>query len=147
LIVQSAVDTMDAKAACLFLTDTKKNVFELAAQTELTSDYFHAKQLKIGKLVDTVLSDGHLSIRNATTDPCLEHHTAKKAECIASILIVPVMLNNEPLGVLSLYSGRSREFSEDEIEFLTALADLGGIALMHVNLIDRIMKKFVFGAS
>ena len=35
LIVQSAIDTMDAKAACLFLSDEEKDIFVPVAQKGL----------------------------------------------------------------------------------------------------------------
>lgn len=133
---------MDAKAACLFLTDAEKNVYKQVAQTELFSDYFDVRSFQVDKLLDAMLPNGYLCIRNATMDPRLIGHSAKKVQCIASALIVPIICNNEPFGVLFLYSVRPKEYSKDEIEFLTALADLGSIALMNINLIERIMNKF-----
>ena len=39
------------------------------------------------------------------SDPRLENHAAKKAEGIASLLTVPVTVNDRTIGVLSLYTG------------------------------------------
>ena len=138
LIVESAIETMDGKAASLFLADEEKDVFVAVAHKGLSKNYFHAEPMKAKKVVANVLKGGHLSVRDATTDPRLENLDAKKAEGIASILVVPVMVKNKAIGVLSLYTASSRDFSEDEINFLSALADQGGMAIEHSRLFERI---------
>jgi len=141
LIVESAIDTMDAKAACLFLADEKRDIFVPTAQKGLSDDYLHAKPLRAKSIVQAVLKGGYLAIRDATSDPRVENHEAKKTEGIASILDVPVMVSDKVIGVLALYTATPRDFSSDEIEFLTALADQGGLAIQQASLLERIQKN------
>ncbi len=141
LIVESAIETMDGKAASLFLADEKKDVFVAVAHKGLSKNYFHAEPMKAKKVVANVLKGGHLSIRDATTDTRLENLEAKKAEGIASILVVPVMVKNKAIGVLSLYTASPRNFSKDEIDFLSALADQGGMAIANSRLFERIKQN------
>ena len=141
LIVQSAIETMDAKAACLFLADEKRDVFVSTAQKGLSKNYLHAKPLRAKKIVKEILKAGYLTIRDATTDPRVEHHEAKKAEGIASLLDVPVMVRDKLIGVLALYTATPRDFSTDEIEFVTALAEQGGLAIQRARLLERIQKN------
>jgi GAF domain-containing protein len=141
LIVESAIESMDAKAACLFLADEKRDVFVPTAQKGLSDDYLHAKPLRAKSIVQAVLKGGYLAIRDATSDPRVENHEAKKAEGIASILDVPVMVRDKVIGVLALYTGTVRDFSVDEIEFLTALAEQGGSAIQQARLLERIQKN------
>ena len=137
-IVQSATEALDAKAACLFLADRKRDIFSPTAQFGLSDNYLHANPLKARKIVDALRKEGHLLFEDATTDPRLEHHKAKKAEGIASILTVPVMVDNRRIGILSLYTGKKRDFTRQEIDFLKALATGGGIAMKKARLIERI---------
>jgi GAF domain-containing protein len=141
LIVESAIDTMDAKAACLFLADEKHDIFVPTAQKGLSDNYLHAKPLRAKSIVQAVLKGGYLAIRDATSDPRVENHEAKKAEGIASILDVPVMVRDKVIGVLALYTATVRDFSSDEIEFLTALAEQGGMAIQQARLLERIQKN------
>ena len=141
LIVRSAIDTMEAKAACLFLADEKKDMFVPMAQKGLSDNYLHASPLKAQKTVDEMLKEGYLSFYDATTDSRLENLEAKKAEGIASILSVPVMVKEKAIGVLSLYTAEHRDFSKDEIDFLSALAEQGGIAIEQSRLFERINKN------
>lgn len=141
LIVTSAIETMDAKAACLFLADEEEDVFITVAQKGLSNKYLHAQPLHAKKIVGAILKGGYLAIHDATKDPRIENHMMKKAEGIASILDVPVMVKDKAIGVLALYTAKPRDFSKDEIDFLTALAEHGGRAIELTRLLERIRQN------
>lgn len=141
-IIDTAIDTLNGKAACLFLNDREKATFLPAAQKGLSSGYLHANPEKaVAGLHGDLLSEGFISIRDASTDQRVENHDAKKAEGIASILVVPVMVHDSAIGVLALYTADQRDFSENEIAFLTALAEQGGIAIDRARLIEHIRRN------
>lgn len=141
MIVESAVETMDAKAACLFLRDPTTGYFVAKAQTGLSETYLHANPMRSEPLVRALDKEGFLYFADATTDERLENHEAKKAEGIATILTVPVRVSNVIEGILSLYSGKKRKFTKKEIAFLDALADQGGIAINTSTLLSRLRKN------
>ena len=141
LVVQSAVEALDGKAACLFLADERKDLFVPMAQHGLSEGYLHASPLKAQKITKALLEKGHLAFEDATRDPRLENRAVKKKEGIASILTVPVRVRDRPIGVLSLYTAKRRKFSAAEIEFLDALADQGGVAIEKARLLDRLQQN------
>lgn len=143
LIVESAMGAMKGKAACLFLADQKQDVFVPKAQAGLSDNYLHANPIKAKKVVAALKKEGYLMFEDATSDPRLEHHEAKKAEGIASILTVPIMVEDRCIGVLSLYTAKKRKFSDDDIFFLKALANSGGITLKKARLLERIEKNSI----
>ncbi len=51
------------------------------------------------------------------------------------------MVMDKPIGVLSLYSARPRQFSEDEVSFLAALAEQGGMAIQNARLLETIRQN------
>lgn len=140
LIAQSAIDTMDGKAACLFLEDEHQDIFIPVAQKGLSKNYLHANVISASRLARGIKKEGHFVFSDAVTDPRLENHAAKKAEGIASILTVPVIVEKRVIGILSLYTAKKRKFKSDEIDFLNALADQGGMAIVQTRLINRIRK-------
>jgi GAF domain-containing protein len=113
-------------------------MFTPVTQKGLSENYLHANPIHAKKVVDEILKGGYLSFYDATTDSRLENLEAKKAEGIASILTVPVMVKEKTIGILSLYTAKHRDFSKDEIDFLSALADQGGIAIEQSRLFERI---------
>ncbi len=140
LIVQSVFDTMEGKAVCLWLMDPETDEFLAVAQKGLSKNYFK-KTLRSKKIVPILSREGYLYAKKAVTDTRLEDHEGKKAEGIASILIVPVRVKDRIIGVLSLYTAVPKAFTRDEIEFLSALADQGGLAVENARLLDRIRKS------
>lgn len=145
LVVQSAIDTMGGMGACLFLQDDKHDLFVPVAQSGLSENYLHASPLKVkaGGMIQALDEEGYLAFKDATKDPRLENHDAKKAEGIASILTVPVRCADVVIGVLSLYTATQRDFNAEEIEFLCALADQAGISIEKTRLLNRMQKNSV----
>lgn len=137
LIVTGAVETMEGKAAALFLGDAKKEIFHLAAQTGLSEKYLHTDPINAQGQISAVMGNGFLAVEDATTDPVVLNHAAKKAEGIASMLKVPVRVKDNMIGILTLYTGERRKFAKDDIVYLSALAEIGGIVIEH----DKIRKR------
>ncbi|SLM32335.1 GGDEF domain family protein [Desulfamplus magnetovallimortis] len=141
LVVDSAIITMDAKASCLFLSDDKNDFFVPVAQKGLSENYFHASPLKAMGIVKAIEKDGFLLFKDATTDPRLENHDAKKEEGIATIISVQIRVKRRTIGILSIYTATPRDYTEREIAFLRALADQAGIAIHNNRLLSRIEKN------
>lgn len=141
LIVDSAVETMNGKAACLFLADREKDVFVEKAQTGLSKNYLHTDPVKARQTEGDLLKKGYISVYDVTKGRTVENVAAKKKEGIASILVVPVVVKGATIGVLTLYTATRRRFSAGEIEFLQALADQGGLAIERSRLIERMREN------
>jgi GAF domain-containing protein len=73
-------------------------------------------------------------VKNAFTDDGVQYKKEKKEEGIVSILCVPIKSQDDIIGVLRLYRNRQREFLEDEINLVTALAYQGGLAIHNAGL-------------
>jgi GAF domain-containing protein len=134
---------MNAKGACLFLADQKQDVFVPNVRFGLSDKYIHANPIKARKLTGALQETGFLMFEDATTDPRLENHEAKKEEGIASILTVAVMAGGRLIGILSLYMANRHTFTDQEIVFIKALAANGGIALKKARLLERIEKNSI----
>ncbi len=140
LVVDNAVATMDAKASCLWLADEEKNEFIPTAQHGLSENYYQLL-FQVEKIERVVQKEGYLYAREAASDPRLEAHEAKRKEGIASMLIVPVKVRDRHIGILSLYTAKTREFTRDEIDFLTALAEQGAMAIQRARLFEKIREN------
>ncbi len=144
LIVSTAVDTLKAKAAVVFLMDenSEDSIQNIAvAQVGLSKKYIHAGPAHAVKISPQLLKEGYMYFRDATTDKRLANHEAKKAEGIGSILSVPVMDKGRMLGILSLYTKDIRKFTKDEIDFLSILAEQGGSEIENALLIRRLRNQ------
>ncbi|HOJ14507.1 MAG TPA: GAF domain-containing protein [Deltaproteobacteria bacterium] len=143
LIVENAIKTMDGKAACLFFADEDgaSDVFVPLAQKGLSETYLHAEPQEARRAAQEIMARGYIAIHDATKDPRIKTHEQKKKEGIASILVVPVVVKDMVKGVLALYTSKPRIFSQDEIRFLTALAEQGGLAIERARLVMQITRN------
>jgi GAF domain-containing protein len=141
LIVSAAVEGLKAKAAVIFLRDEDKENFisnQAVAQVGLSRKYVHAGAEHAIKISPQLLKEGYMYFRDATTDKRLTNHKAKKEEGIGSIISVPIVSKGKMLGILSVYTAEIRQFTKDEIDFLSILAQQGGAALQNANLVKRL---------
>jgi signal transduction protein with GAF and PtsI domain len=113
-IFASAMEIMEGKAACLYLVEPGKAELMPVAQKGLSESYFRSqKSMLVQKIVPLVLKKGFFFCRDAAADLKLASPDAKKAEGIASILAVPVMVKGRNIGVFCLFTATPRDFSPD----------------------------------
>ena len=58
------------------------------------------------------------------------------------MLSVPMMRKGEVIGVIRLYTSEPCEFSEDDIYFVSAVANLGAIALANAKSYQRLENEY-----
>ncbi|MBM4271720.1 MAG: GAF domain-containing protein [Deltaproteobacteria bacterium] len=122
------------KAASIRLLDDARVTLKLAASYGLSEKYLNKGPISAEKSIAEALKGKPVVVKDAAKDSGVQYRDEKKEERIVSILCVPIKSKEEVFGVLRLYSATEREFTEDEIEFVTALAYLGGVAIQNVNL-------------
>jgi GAF domain-containing protein len=138
LIISTAIETMSVKAALLFLHDKEKERFRAAAQKGLSQTYIKKGLTQPLKMVSALEKEGYLFSHDCTADDRLDGHDQKKAEGLASLLAVPVKVKGKLIGGLALFTGSPRHFSQQEIDFASALAEEGGMAIENAGLIEQI---------
>jgi GAF domain-containing protein len=141
LIIDSAIENMNVKGALLFLHDEEEGELVSVAHKGVSEDYPRKGLTQPSKMVPTLEKDGYLFAHDCTTDPRLDGHDLKKAEGLASLLVVPVMVQGNLIGGLALFTGAPREFSQHEIDFASALAEQGGMAIEQARLVEKIRQN------
>jgi GAF domain-containing protein len=142
LICQSAQETLKAKAACLYFIVSGKEDLAPVAQQGLSETYFHSRRSTLTRRIVAIIQEqGFFFSSDATSDPRLDHPEAKKAEGIAAILAVPVLVKGRIIGVFCLFADNPREYDEDEREFLMLLAQQAGGVMEHAHLIDQLRQE------
>jgi signal transduction protein with GAF and PtsI domain len=136
LLVRRAVNTLGAKAGSLRIVNEKTNRLELVASQKLSKKYLNKGHLNSDRSIPEVLDGKVVVIKDAFEDPRIQYKTAKLEEGINTILSVPVVAKDKVIGILRLYSGEPRDFSAEEIEFVSALAEMGGLAIANAKIYE-----------
>lgn len=62
----------------------------------------------------------------------------EKTRIIRSLMSVPLMVGNKVLGVLRMDSPYEKNFTTEDLRFLTTIADLGAVAIENAQLYERV---------
>ena len=134
IVSADIAEVMKVKASSTLLIDKEKETLEIVASYGLSEKYLDRGPLSVEKSIVETLEGSPVLVSDATTDKRVQYKREKKEEGIVSILSVPIKTKEEVIGVLRLYTGVLREFTEDEIMLVMALAHLGGLAIQNASL-------------
>lgn len=141
LICTSVVGLFKVKGASLLIHRKKDQVLEMASYYGLSDEYVGKGILDSEKSVSAIFqSEKAVIIEEGDFDASLQYPEKARAEGIASILSIPMKLDNTVLGVLRIYSGEKRSFDDDEIALLTKFAEQGVRALENAMAYESVRK-------
>lgn len=135
-IVKSVVEAMNVKASSIRLLDAKKRSLMMGAAFGLSKGYIRKGPVLVKESgLDRKALKGELIwIKNAQTDPDFQYGGGAKTEGIKSVIVVPLKTENKVIGVLRVYTDKIREFNNQEVQFLDAVANLSALALEKARL-------------
>jgi GAF domain-containing protein len=128
-MTEDLVRVMQIKAASVRLLDENTHTVKLVASFGLSEKYLNKGPIVVDKNIGKALKGETIVIKNVFKDDGIQYKKEKEEEGIVSMLYVPIKSNDNIIGVLNVYSRRSREFTENEILLVTALAYQGGLAI------------------
>ena len=133
-MVESTTKAIDAKGCSLMLLTRDKKQLIHTISYGLSDWYLRKGPVRADTTISEVLQGKPVTILNVSQDPRIQYQEQAAKEGIASILSIPLMPHGEVTGVLRVYTSEPRLFSPEEIDFLSALANLGAIALEKARL-------------
>lgn len=134
LLVQRTVAALGVKAGRLLLIDEQNQSLEQVAAFGLSDAYLNKGGLSVSQSIPEVLSGKTVFIKDAYNDPRIQYPKALRAEGLNTILSVPVVASGRVIGLLRLYSTEPRNYNAEDIEFISALAEMGGLAIANARL-------------
>ena len=133
-LVQRTVVALGAKGGILRLIDEESNSLVQVAAFGLSDAYLNKGALSTDQSIPEVLTGKPVWIKNAYDDPRLQYPEALRAEGLNTVLSVPVIAGEKVIGVLRLHSAEPRDYSAEDLEFVSALAEMGGLAIANARL-------------
>ncbi len=142
--VQEIAKAVDVKACSLFWLNFETQELELLATHGLSRAYVSKGALQLDRSLPKVVEGETVFVTDAGRDMRVQYPEAAGREGIVSILSIPIFVMERVRGVLRLYSSGTRTYSPDEIEFVKALAEMGGIAILNAKLYEARGNDFAF---
>jgi len=135
-LVKKTVSALGVKAGSLRLIDEQTGRLELAASENLSRKYIDKGPLNSDQSIPEVMEGKVVLVKDAHNDSRIQYRAEKAREGINTILSVPVVAKDKVIGVLRLYSEEPRDFTGEEIEFVSALAEMGGLAIANAKIYE-----------
>lgn len=137
-IVKSTCEITGSKGCTLMLLDEKGQKLEMKSSFGLSDQYIEKGPLSADKSIADALNGKPVVIEDATSDPRVQYPREAKQEGIASIVSLPIILKERVIGVLRLYTSVPCRFTQDDIDFLSAIAVQGGLAIENAKMYEHV---------
>jgi len=141
-IVESVAKALEAKGCSLMLLTPDRKLLLHTAAYGLSDWYVRKGPVSADKSIAEALEGKPVSVLDAVEDDRIQYRKQAKEEGIASMLSVPVMLREEVVGVIRVYTAEPRHFTDADTYFVGAVANLGAIALENARLHDSAKKDY-----
>lgn len=136
-IVKSTCEITSSRGCTLMLLDEKGERLEIKSFCGLSEQYVKKGPLLADQSISDTLLGKPVIIENAGSDPRVQYPREAKKEGIASIASFPIILKERVIGVLRLYTSVPCLFSQDDINFLSAVAMQSGMAIENAKMYER----------
>ena len=140
-ICGSVRDLMGVKGVTVRLLDETSGKLELMSSCGLSQAYLNKGPVKANKSLADVLRGEPHYVADAAHDPSTQYPKEAAREGIVSILSFPLRGRQKIIGALRLYTGEKRQFSEEEMDFLSALAAQGAIYIENARIYDALKRQ------
>jgi GAF domain-containing protein len=87
-------------------------------------------------------SEAPICVADASADPRFQYPEQAREEGIASVLVVPLRVQDQPIGVLRIYTASQRNFLPAELELVQAIASLSAVAIENARLYERLNRNY-----
>jgi GAF domain-containing protein len=145
MIVMSTTEALNAKACSLRLLSPDGKRLFIGAAHGLSAAYRAKGPVDVANSeVDRIaLADKKaVQITDAYSDARFQYGEHAREEGIVSVVVVPLEVQGQPIGVLRVYSNLPRQFSAQEIELLEAIVSLSALAIENGRLYERLDRNY-----
>jgi len=139
LIVTVTAGAMRSPICSLMLLDDKGKELVVRASQSVSEAYNKKPNLPIGHgIAGRVVKEKHpIVVRDVRTDPRYANPELARKEGLCSLLSVPLMVKGSVIGALNCYASEPHDFTQEEIDLLTTVANQAAVAIENTQLIVR----------
>jgi len=143
-IVDLAADVLRARQGSIMLLDNDRRYLSIAAARGLDEEIIRETWLPIGNSIAGYVADKGepLFITNVESDPRFSRENKEERYGNASLLSVPLIYNDEVIGVINIANKRSKsEFNEYDLKLLTTFASQAATAINNASIVHQLRRR------
>ena len=142
-IARHAKDLFDGDLSALFLPDKTPTIFRAIAAVGIEAEELSQDTIALGKGILGSIAQNRVGeiVNNASSDPRALAISGTQNLPDEHMLVMPLLANNTLKGLMSVWrSGKGREFTGFELEFLNNLARQAVIAIQNAQLFSEVQE-------
>jgi GAF domain-containing protein len=139
LIVTMIAQLMSPKICSIMLVDPDSGELRIAATQSLSDAYRRKPPLKVGQSMSgrAVQEQRPVYVPDVTAEGGFFYRDLAKREGLHSLLSVPMLMKENAIGVINVYTSTHHVFSGEEIKTLQAIANQSAVAIEHTRLLEK----------
>jgi GAF domain-containing protein len=107
---------------------------QLVASHGLSKKFLNKGPVSAEKSVTQAMKGETVVIDDVANDERIQYRDEAIEEGIASMLVVPIKVKDDVIGIMRLCSDIKREYTQDIILLVNALAQTGGLAIQNASM-------------
>jgi two-component sensor histidine kinase len=135
-LVNMTAQAMGYKICTVMLVDEERKELVLAATSSNSQEYLSKPNTPLGSsIAGRAAQQGRIiTVEDVTKHPQYRFADIAAKEGLCSLACIPLRTKGQTLGVLSCYTDRPHQFTEEELSVLMALANQAAVAVEHAKL-------------
>lgn len=139
LIVVVTAEVMDSNICTLMLLNNDTGELEIKATQSVSDAYLRKPRIKLGEGISGIvaLKNEPMVSRDVKKDPLYINKEVAEKENLFSLLSVPLSVKGKVLGVINCYTPEEHEFTQEEKDILSTVANQAALTIENTDLAVR----------
>jgi signal transduction protein with GAF and PtsI domain len=143
-LTEETAEAVGARASSVRLLSADGRKLEMRAVHGLSDAYLNKGPVELSRspIDREILAGNATQLADVTSDPSFQYPGEAAREGIVSLASVPLIAHGRPIGVLRVYTGERRTFSDSDMRFLVAVADLAALSIENARLYEGMRQNY-----
>ena len=141
-ISEMLAETLDSAVCSILLVDAEKKELTISAARCSAPDYMQRLPIRMaGSLIECVIGQGHpMVISDIHTENRYRYPDLARKSGLMSLLAAPLMSQGKAIGCINIYTRDERNFSNDELGFVSVVAGEAALAIQNARLMSETLE-------
>lgn len=141
LLVSMTAEMMGSKICTVFLLDEQQQELVIEATQSASQDYIRKPNISVKNSVSgrAIRERKPIAIPDISKATEFRFPHLARAERVVSFISVPMMIGDQAVGVINVYTAEPHEFTESEVKLLQVVANQAAVAIQNTKLQEETM--------
>ncbi|MCA9393495.1 MAG: GAF domain-containing protein [Candidatus Omnitrophica bacterium] len=142
LIVVVTGEMLNSKICSIMLVDNKGKELSVKATHALTDSFRKRPSVRINSSLsgEAVQKKTPIVAEDVQANSKFQHRDLALKENLSSVCIVPMVVKDQAIGVISVYTKEPHSFSDEEVAVLQIIANQAAVAVENTKLVDEMVR-------